>query len=276
MRRKLLVAIIFLIGVGVFTFPLISNWYNNRLQYNMIEGYEDKVGGLSDKIKEKRLQDAAAFNNRLASGSIAYLDPFSASSKQKEGGAVKYPEGFLEGEVIGAVEIPKISVKLPILLGVSDKILAKGVGYLPSSSLPVGGKGVHTVLTGHRGLPTAELFRNLDKLNKGDVFYVKSLGRTLAYKVDQIKVVEPEQVEDLAIIKDKDYTTLITCEPYMINTHRMLVRGHRIPFVSADEAMDIESFFMRYLEYIISLALILLIIIILIIRDRRKAKRDTE
>lgn len=131
---------------------------------------------------------------------------------------------------MGYIEIPTIDVKLPIYAGTSENVLSRGVGHINASSLPVGGESTHAVLTGHRGLPSALLFTDLDKVKKGDTFYIHSLNKVLAYKVDQIKVVLPNETNDLLVVKNKDYVTLVTCTPYGVNTHRLIVRGERIPF----------------------------------------------
>lgn len=181
---------------------------------------------------------------------------------------MSYPDGFGENQVIGEVDIPKLDIRYPIYNGVSDEILAKGIGYLPTSSLPVGGDTTHTVLTAHRGQANNEFFRYIDELEKGDIFYVKSLGQTLAYQVDQTKIVEPYRVEELVIQPEKDYATLLTCDPYMVNTHRLLVRGIRIPFDDEEEIERkstrevIEKNFFRY--WWVLLIIILLILLFLL------------
>lgn len=142
------------------------------------------------------------------------------------------------GESLGYITIPKIDVNLPIYEGTSDDVLVKGVGHLEGSSYPLGGAGTHSVLTGHRGLAEAVLFTDLDKLGEGDRFYLHIMDEVLAYQVDQVKVVEPENTEDLEIIPGGDYCTLVTCTPYAINTHRMLVRGARVPYTGEDEQPD--------------------------------------
>lgn len=142
---------------------------------------------------------------------------------------------------MGYIDIPVIDVELPIYSGVSDSVLSQGIGHLPWSSLPIGGKGTHASLSGHRGLPTSKLFRNLGEVEIGEQFFIHTLDNTLAYQVDQIKIVLPHELEELAILPDEDYVTLITCEPYMINTHRLLVRGTRIPFETDTEVSDYQS-----------------------------------
>ncbi|TKH09685.1 class C sortase, partial [Bacillus wiedmannii] len=152
--------------------------------------------------------------------------PFSEEKSNHQA----YTDALNLGDVMGYIEISKINIKLPIYQGTSEEVLSRGVGHLDYSSLPVGGENTHTILTGHRGLPSAKLFTDLDKLSEGDRFYIHSLDKVLAYKVDQIKVVLPHETDDLQIVENKDYTTLITCTPYGVNTNRLLVRGERVEF----------------------------------------------
>lgn len=277
MKRKLLIGLVFLIGFAIFSFPLFSNWYNNRVHYQLISDYSRQVDKLGTAEIDEQLEKARGFNKLLQTGIQQIGDPFLANRWQVIAGMDKdmYPAMFKENNVIGELRVPKIQVVLPIFHGISDDILARGIGYMPNTSLPVGGEGVHTVLTGHRGLPTAQLFRHLDQLEIGDVFYIKCLRQTLAYEVDQITVALPSQVEGIAIEEGKDYTTLLTCEPYMINSHRLLVRGHRIPY---EEGADIAvsqgkaMFWLRYKEYIISFAIILLLALIIFLFSRSKSR----
>ncbi|EGL35415.1 sortase family protein [Parvimonas sp. oral taxon 110 str. F0139] len=167
------------------------------------------------------------------------------------------------GELIGHVEIPKIDENLPIYAGTSEDILQKGAGHLEGSSLPVGGEGTHSVITAHRGLPTAALFTKLDKLQKGDVFFIHNIQTVLAYEVDQILVVEPSDFSPILVESGKDYVTLLTCTPYMVNSHRLLVRGHRIEYTPLDKAKNVSkrrSFFRKYFYWLLMIFIIALII----------------
>lgn len=269
MKRKILLVFIFILGLGIFSFPLFSNWYNNRVQYTLKDDYQRELDQLQIEELEQIIENAHRFNQALVEGNATYMHPYSDEMIVRAD-SIDYPEGFEFGKVIGSVEIPKIDVNLPILVGISDDILARGVGYFPNTSLPVGGENVHTVLTAHRGLPTSELFRNLDLLEVGDVFFVNSLGETLAYEVDQIKIIEPTQLEDLRIEFGKDYTTLLTCHPYMVNTERLLVRGHRIDYVEPAEIDKWGLFWARYKEYLIAGGVIAIIITVSEVKKRKK------
>ncbi|MDU7299172.1 MAG: class C sortase, partial [Finegoldia magna] len=177
-------------------------------------------------------------------------------------------------EKIGHVEIPKINQDLPMYAGTSEDVLQIGIGHLEGTSLPIGGNNTHAVLTAHSGLPTAKLFTDLKMMKIGDKFYVHNIFGTLAYQVDQIKIVDPSNFNDLLIVKGHDYCTLLTCTPIMINSHRLLVRGHRVPYVPAvDEALIADnkaSYIYRYLFYV---SLVIIAILLYLIYRQRKAKK---
>ena len=198
-------------------YPIISEYIKSKTQTQVISSYEQTIKDLSEEELNRLKKEAEDYNNRL-SGNTESINDSDVKS---------YIDLLNVGDIIGYIEIPKIKVELPIYHGTDDLVLQKGIGHLESSSLPVGGPNTHAILTGHRGLPTSTLFTHLDKVEEGDIFYIKVLNDILAYKVDQIKVVEPTEVSYLAIIDGEDYVTLITCTPYMINSHRLLVRGVR-------------------------------------------------
>jgi sortase A len=236
MKRNVLFAIVFLIGLAIFAYPIMSNVLATKEHHTIISEHDEEILNLT-KSQIKDMKDkAAAYNEKIINTTVPIKDPFAEGA---EGTTVTGYFNVLNiGESMGSLEIPKIDVKLPIYHGTGEKVLASGVGHLSNTSLPIGGKGTHAVLTGHRGLPSAKMFRNLDKLKVGDLFFIKSLDETLAYKVDQVSIVLPNEVELLDIDEGKDFATLITCEPYMINTHRMLVRGERIGYRSESEVME--------------------------------------
>ena len=218
-KNKIFFILLFLIGLSIMAYPFLSEYIKNKNQTDIISQYEENVENLSETDISTLKEEAKAYNNRLSGDT----DDSDISIENKS-----YVDFLNVGDVIRYIEIPKIDVNLPIYHGTDDAVLQKGVGHLETSSLPVGGKSTHAVLTGHRGLPTSTLFTHLDEVEEGDIFYIKVLDETLAYKVNQIKVVLPEETNDLQIVKDKDYVTLVTCTPYMINSHRLLVRGERI------------------------------------------------
>lgn len=236
MKFKIILISLFIIGLGIFCYPIVSNLYATEVQYQVINNYQEQVSHTSAEKLQAARQAAKTYNNKMAKGQISYQDPFTNDnqSKQKQTGK-SYVNMLNLGETMGYLSIPEIDVYLPIYHGTSDAVLSKGVGHLPHSSLPVGGKGTHTVLTAHRGLPTATMFRDLDEMAKGDEFYIKTLGKTLAYQVTNIQVVKPNQTDWLKMYPNRDLATLLTCTPYMINTKRLLVTGERVPYVEKDQ-----------------------------------------
>ncbi|HEK9101254.1 class C sortase [Bacillus pfraonensis] len=227
MKRNIIFGCIFLVGLSIFLYPTVSNWLATRAHYSQVSTYDKKVMALKKEEIERREREAKEYNEKLQKENQTVTDPFS---ENKNDDSRSYVDVLNLGEVMGYVEIPKIDVKLPIYHGTSEAVLSRGIGHIEKSSLPVGGEGTHTILTGHRGLPSAVLFTDLDKLKESDVFYIHALDKVLAYKIDQVKVVLPNEIDDLAIVKEQDYATLITCTPYGVNTHRLLIRGHRVPY----------------------------------------------
>lgn len=228
--------LVLVVAFAVLLYPTVSSYVNEKNGSKVVSNYDAESVRLSNAEKEKMLEDARAYNKEMLSN-IDLIDPFSQGEKSLD---ARYESLLnIDGSgMMGYIRIPKIKVEIPIYHGTSESVLQAGIGHFWGTSLPVGGESTHTVLTGHRGLPTKTLFTNMDKLVKGDVFYIKVLDETLAYKVDQILTVLPEETEALSIVPGQDYATLVTCTPYAINTHRLLVRGHRIPY---EEAVKIEK-----------------------------------
>ena len=228
--------LVLIVAFAVLLYPTVSSYVNEKNGSKVVSNYDAESVRLSNAEKEKMLEEARAYNKEMLSN-IDLIDPFSQGEKSLD---ARYESLLnIDGSgMMGYIRIPKIKVEIPIYHGTSESVLQAGVGHFWGTSLPVGGESTHTVLTGHRGLPTKTLFTNMDKLVKGDVFYIKVLDETLAYKVDQILTVLPEETDALSIVPGQDYATLVTCTPYAINTHRLLVRGHRIPY---EEAVKIEK-----------------------------------
>ena len=218
-----------LTGVGLLVYPSFADYWNSFHQTRAVMSYAENVSGMNADEYEKILDSARSYNEELAERGISW----SMSDEQKE----KYWKELNVGHdgVMGYIRIQKIDVMLPIYHGTDDEILRTSIGHLEESSLPVGGSASHCMLSGHRGLPSARLFTDLDKLKEGDVFTMTILNETLTYEVDHIWIVEPSDMSHLTIEEGKDYCTLITCTPYGVNSHRLLVRGHRVyiaPFLS--------------------------------------------
>lgn len=222
--RVIFCVIIFMTGLGIASYPFISNMVAQRHASQVVKDYETNVEEMDEEKIDAMKEAAKKYNEQLSN--VVSVDDENENNEQGE----SYADLLNIGESLGYITIPKIDVNLPIYNGTSQDVLSKGVGHMEQSSYPLGGESTHCVLTGHRGLPSAVLFTDLDKLEIGDEFYLHVLDEILAYKVDQIKVVEPNESGDLEIIDGKDYCTLVTCTPYAINSHRLLVRGERTEY----------------------------------------------
>lgn len=230
--QKVFLGLIFVVGLSIFLFPTVTNFINARKQAQIIEGYNENIEKLKAEEKIRLRREAMAYNEKLTGGTII-TDPFDENRPQEAG--ISYMDMLNIGEIMAYVEIPKIDVHLPVYHGTSDDVLNNGLGHIEQTSLPVGGMGTNSVITGHRGLPTAKMFRNLNEMEIGDEFYIHSLDEILAYKVFDVVIVPPNDIERLRIDQDKDIVTLITCDPYMINTNRLLVRGERTEYIAPVE-----------------------------------------
>lgn len=219
--------LVIILGISIMLYPLLISSINSRKETHIIEEYNAKVKELRQVNYDYLIEEAKKYNDSLSNDNI--VDAFSKDNSEINEEYAKLLNINDDG-VIGYIKIPKIDVNIPIYHGTSTKILEKGVGHFEKSSLPIGGDGTHAILSGHRGLPSSKLFSDLDQLQEGDLFYIFILDQILAYKVDKISVVEPDDIEYLKMEEDKDYVTLVTCTPYAINTHRLLVRGTRIAY----------------------------------------------
>lgn len=225
MKKKLsniILVLIFLTGVSLLVYPTFSDWWNSMHQSRAIAAYVDQVNTLDDAQYETMLEQARAYNETL----VGKEDRYNLSEAETE----EYNSllNVTGTGIMGYVVIPKINVRLPIYHGTDPAVLEIAIGHIAGSSLPVGGESTHCVLSGHRGLPSAKLFTDIDQLEVGDQFMLEVLGDTLTYEVDQINVVLPDELDDIEIEEGQDLCTLVTCTPYGVNTHRLLVRGHRV------------------------------------------------
>ena len=226
------VAVLFLAGFALLAYPFVANEWNSYRQKQLMKEYKAQVGAL----EEEGTVDYAAERARAQAYNEALLpsvlpDSFAVAAAEKEPDPEYMACLDLAGDgIMGSVEIPRIGIRLPVFHTTAEEILEQGAGHLEGSSLPVGGEGTHAVISAHRGLPSAALFTDLDKLEEGDHFLLHVLDETLCYEVDRILVVEPEETDGLAVEEGKDLVTLLTCTPYGVNTQRLLVRGHRVPY----------------------------------------------
>lgn len=265
-KKNWKIILIFILGLLIAIYPIISNYYYTIDNNNQIVEFNEAVAEMPSKEVLERIELAKAYNDTLDPSRLA--DPYTEREKK---GVENYARMLEVREKIGYVDIPKINQQIPVYAGTSEDILQHACGHLEGTSLPIGGKDTHAVITAHRGLPQVKLFRDLDKMEVGDLFFFTNVKETLAYKVDQILVVEPWDFEPVLVVEGKDLMTLLTCTPYMINSHRLLVRGHRVPYVP-EVKEEIERAKFNYKSLIVpSLILaIVMLIIYLYIRHRRK------
>lgn len=286
--RKIIRALLVLIGIGILVYPSVSQYLHNKNMSRVIASYNDDVSRIEKSQIDKLFQEAQAYNKMLASSGgekITFPDgrPVTRESYEK----VLNVNG---NGMMGYISIPKLNETNCIFHGTDESVLQSGVGHLKNTSLPAGGESSHSVLMGHRGLPSADLFTDLDQLVIGDCFYIKILDRTLCYTVDNISVVLPDKMDELSIEKGKDYVTLVTCTPYGVNSHRLLVRGVRTPFdekegIPVYTAKDIKTFWSKlpaqYRHMLIGAGAIIVFLILwalfrLLISRRRRRRKEVE
>ena len=251
--------IVFFVGVSVLLYPTVSDYWNSLHQSQAIATYADSVENMDEQDYEKLWDAAVSYNQKLFQSGHG----LGLKDEEKE----EYNELLdVSGTgIMSYVEIPKIKCSLPIYHGTDEGVLQIAVGHIEGSSLPVGGLNTHCVLSGHRGLPSAKLFSNLDKLEEGDIFMIRTLDQTLTYEVDQIRIVLPDEVEDLKIEEGKDLCTLVTCTPYGINTHRLLVRGHRVANQEEAEAVRVTADAMLVDNRIVAMCIAVPVLVLLLI-----------
>lgn len=281
MKKKLsnlMIILIFIAGLSLLVYPLVANKWNNYRQEKLIQNYQQALLKKEETIDyENEIQKAKVYNQALTPHVLP--DSFANARNSKIKDQTYLSALNLTGDgMMGIIEIPKINVKLPIYHTTSKKVLEKAAGHLEGSSLPIGGKGNHVVISAHRGLPSASLFTDLDQLKKGNHFLIHVLNKTLCYQVDRIEVVKPEETSSLKIKQGKDYVSLLTCTPYGINDKRLIVRGHRVAYsekkIQNEEKNNSSSMHTRYgLWVLVGLSVTSVFIFGLYRKDKRmKAK----
>lgn len=287
MKRKIssiLFGLLFLIGFGILVYPTVSNQWNTYRQSKLISNYEQVVSEMEPEDFTREWEAARSFDEKLLENNL-YGDVFGESSEDFEDSEYWKVLNVAEDGVMGYLSIPKINVKFSIYHGTADEVLQTGAGHLNGTKLPIGGESTHSVLAAHRGLPSAKLFTDVDQLEKGDKFYIHVLDEVLAYKIDQIlTMVDKDDHETLSkalkIEEGKDYVTLFTCTPYGVNSHRLLVRGTRVPYNGEEESTDsvsdsmvkaVQNYYMLYL--ILGLSITILVILLMKFLFKRKENR---
>lgn len=230
-----LLVLMLLIGLSLLLYPTVSNYWNSRHQTKAVSAYTEQVSEMSEAEYEALLKRAEVFNDNIKNRKAIF------TLSEREQAEYEACLRLDQTGMMGYIEIPAIEVTLPIYHGTDDGVLNFAVGHLDWTSLPIGGESTHCVLSGHRGLPSAKLFTNLDKLSTGDIFILRIFDEVLAYEVDQILIVNPDETDELQIVDGKDYCTLVTCTPYGINTHRLLVRGHRVENADVLQTLKVVS-----------------------------------
>lgn len=292
MKKKIpgiLFGLMFLIGFGILVYPTVADQWNTYRQNRLISSYENTVKEMKPEDFTREWEAAQSFNATIPQNNI-YGDVFGEDGKEAENTAYWQVLNIAEDGVMGYLSIPKIDVKLSIYHGTSDEVLQTGIGHLDGTALPIGGESTHSVLAAHRGLPSARLFTDVDQLQEGDKFYIHVLDEVLAYQVDQIlDMVDKDDHETLEAAlqteEGKDYVTLFTCTPYGVNSHRLLVRGVRVPYngeedvePTAAESMlqSIQDYYMLYL--ILGLAVTFLVILLLrfLMKPKRQGKEKKQ
>lgn len=248
MKQKILPVFVIVVGLLLLGYPFFSNYIFEKSASSTIKSYEKKAEFIDYKRKKQLLEEAKRYNEDLLASQVQLTDPFQL--RRSHGEKVSYNKilSIDNSMIIGYLKIPCISIELPIYHGTSAQVLEHGVGHLAASSFPIGGKSTHSVLTGHTGLSSARIFTDLTKMKKADLFFVRVLNKNLAYKVDRIVVVRPEDTKRLQIIKKKDYITLVTCTPYGVNDHRLLVRGKRIKYEEKQENITKQNRQSQWME----------------------------
>lgn len=285
MKKRLpsiLFGLLFLIGLGIMVYPTVSNQWNTYRQNQLISNYEKIVSDMSEEDFSQEWQDAEAFNNTI-SGNNVFADVFGEESKDSENSEYNRILNVNNDGVMGFISIPEINIKLAIYHGTSDEVLQTGVGHINGSKLPIGGESTHCVLAAHRGLPSAELFTDIDQLQTGDKFYLHVLDKVLAYEVDQIlPMVDKDDHQTLqnalSITEGQDYVSLFTCTPYGVNSHRLIVRGHRVEYNGEEDVKQsvgdrmlesIKNYYMLILVLGLSITLLIIIVMKYVFNKRK-------
>ena len=268
-KVNIILCLVILIGIGLISYPSVSDWWNSFHQTRAVASYAAAVSQMKTEDYDRLFAEADDYNRKLAGTGMKW------SMTDEEIREYNSILDISDNGIMGYIDIPSIRQTLPIYHGTDDAVLQVAIGHLAGTSLPVGGDSTHCVVSGHRGLPSARLFTDLDRLIVGDIWTMTVLNRTVTYEVDQIRIVEPEDLSELQIVQGSDYCTLLTCTPYGINTHRLLVRGHRIPNLDGDanvtaDAMQVD----QTLVAMVVAVIILLILVIILLTVSSKWYRD--
>lgn len=271
----IILGLVFLVGLSLLLYPSVSDYWNSLHQSHAIAGYTESVTDMKKETYEKLWKEAEEYNKKL----LSKADRWNMKGEEEEYESLL---NVTDNGIMCYIDIPKIKTMLPVYHGVDDAVLQVAIGHIGGSSLPVGGESTHCVLSGHRGLPSAKLFTNLDKLEEGDYFMLHTLQNVLTYEVDQILIVEPEELSSLEIQEGEDLCTLVTCTPYGVNSHRLLVRGHRVANLEGDasgimaDAVKVDTFLVVFTAVIPVLGLVLCMFLYYRKRRGKKCEKRDE
>ena len=257
-----------IVGIVLLVYPSIANYWNSFHQTRALISYNDTVSSMSKDEYKHILDSAREYNEKLTESGIKWIMTDEEKAEYNKELAVD------DSGIMGYISIPKVHIKLPLYHGTDENVLQTAIGHIEGSSLPIGGKGTHCIVSGHRGLPSARLFTDVDRLKEGDTWTMTVLNETITYECDQIRIVEPEDLSELQIIEGEDLCTLVTCTPYGINTHRLLIRGHRV--ANADGTADITADAIQiepvYIAPVLAVPALIILFLILLIASRRAKK----
>lgn len=256
--RNLILILLIMFGIGLMIYPSFSNYINLKNSSRVINSYNESISGLDTSKKIQMLEDAKKYNERYYEKGFDYLN-LNEEDKELYNSLLD----ISSTGIMGYIDIPSLNIHLPIYHTTSESVLNVGVGHLEWSSLPTGGESTHTVLSGHRGLPSARLFTDIDNLIEGDLFYITILDEIMAYEVDQINIVLPEDISVIQLEPGRDLCTLVTCTPYGVNTHRLLVRGHRVDIVDKEYTINSEAIQIK--PYVVAMFIAIPLLLILFI-----------
>ena len=263
---NIILAAMLVMGIFLLSYPSVANYWNEMHQANYIMSYTETVSSMSTEDYAKILERAREYNKRLAESGFPAGLPESERANYESQLAVD------DSGIMGYVNIPKFHIKCPIYHGMDEEVLQTAIGHIEYTSLPVGGESTHTQISGHRGLPSARLFTDLDKIREGDTWTLTILNETLTYECDQIRIVEPTDLTELQLVPGEDLCTLITCTPYGINSHRLLIMGHRVPNANgpADLTADAVQIEPKFVALFMMVPILIILFIVVMIRTRRK------
>jgi LPXTG-site transpeptidase (sortase) family protein len=273
-RTTIILVLILFAGLALLLYPTFSDWWNSMHQSRAVASYVEAMANMEEDTYQQLWDEANAYNQELVKKGIS---AYNMTDEELE--RYKSVLDVTGTGIMGYIEIGRVNVLLPIYHSTDDSVIQVAVGHVEWSSLPVGGESTHAVLSGHRGLPSARLFTDIDQLVIGDTFLIQVLDETLTYEIDQIRIVLPSEIKDLRIEEGKDYCTLVTCTPYGVNTHRLLVRGHRIDTVTehtvrvSADAIQIDT---TLVALFIAVPMVVLLALIVLLMPKKKARKPVE